>query len=75
LETEKRRNERLVRIMERRGITRQQLAEMLAISVKTLIRKINGKLDWLLTECRRIARFFGTTIAHLFEHREVTAHE
>ena len=74
METEKRRNLRLVRIMERQGVTRQQMAEILAISVKTLIRKINGRLDWLVTECRRIARFFGTTIAHLFDHREVSAH-
>ncbi|MDW7672348.1 MAG: helix-turn-helix domain-containing protein, partial [Bacillota bacterium] len=70
METQNRRNERLVRIMESWGVTRQQLADVLAISVKTLIRKINGRLDWLVTECRRIARFFGTTIAHLFDHRE-----
>lgn len=55
--------------MARAGMTREYLAKKLGVSLPTLRRKINGEIDFKLSEIKILISLFGNNVSfeYLFE--------
>lgn len=59
--------------IKRAGLTNKEFAERVQMNPVTFSKKINGKVDFTLSEVVRIAEFFKCefTVEYLFETRAV----
>lgn len=60
-----------LRVMK--GLTQDDMAELLNISVKTYSRKESGNSDFTLTESKTIADLFEKTIDEIFFNKKCNA--
>lgn len=60
-----------LRVMK--GLTQDDMAKLLKISVKTYSRKESGYSDFTLTESKAIADLFKKTIDEIFFNKECNA--
>lgn len=58
---------KLKALMVEKGITQQDMSNILGISIGALNRKINGKILWKLNECSVVAGKLGSTIENIFD--------
>ena len=50
-----------------RGVTQQQVADLLGLSQAAVSRKVNGQRPWRLEEVRQVAGLLGVTPADVLE--------
>lgn len=50
----------------KRGITQEQMAEVLEITSSTYNRKENGLREFTIEEAKKISEFFGESIEEIF---------
>jgi putative transcriptional regulator len=63
-------NNRLEEIRKQRGITQEELADMLEVSRQTIGSLENGRYNPSIMLAFRIARFFGMSIEEIFIYDE-----
>lgn len=67
IKTNIRPHERVRAAMDMKGYnTYESLAKAMGISITTFTLKINGKRQFTLDECNRIANILGTTLDDIF---------
>lgn len=59
-------NERIRSAMTLTGYTQEALSKSIGISYSAFSLKLNGKREFTLSECQRIAKKLGTTLNDLF---------
>ncbi len=62
--------ERVVALMFRRKLTRNEVAASIGKSKAAFYNKMNGTSDWSLTELRDLARVLGTSVSYLVGESE-----
>lgn len=60
------RNQRLIELREKAGLTQEQLAEKINVSQSMIARVESGDREPRKTIKQKLARFFGTTVEWLF---------
>ena len=63
--------ERLVALMFRRKLTRNEVATSIGKSKAAFYNKMNGTSDWTLSELRQLATTLGTTVSYLVGESDV----
>lgn len=58
-------NERLVALLFREHVTRAELAEQLRLTPAAITRRIQGEIDWRLSELNAVAERLSTTVGYL----------
>ena len=58
-------------LLVEKNVTKQELAQILKISVSTLNFKINGKSDFSVREAKIVSKFLGKTIEEIFIINEI----
>ena len=58
-------NERIVGMLFRRKRTRRDLALLLGLAAPAVTRRINGEIDWRVSELRAIADYLGSSVSYL----------
>lgn len=59
----------LVSEMAKRGETQKDIAELLGIAIPTICRKLNGQVDWNITEVDMLCEHFNKDYYQLFIRR------
>lgn len=57
-----------------RGLSQAETAQALGIGRQTFSRKLNGHVDFSLSELTRLAEVFNTTVADLMQRADQIAH-
>lgn len=56
--------------LTRNGYTQKDICKLLEINSSTVSDKMNGKREFKLIECKKLARWLNTTIDYLFDIKE-----
>jgi transcriptional regulator with XRE-family HTH domain len=68
-------NEKIRSAMVLSGYTQEALAKSIGISYSAFSLKLNGKREFTISECQRIARKLGTSLDALFFNCDVPKRE
>lgn len=53
-------------VMEEKGKTTKDLSELLELTTDTVEKKLNGEIEWELTEVKKVCNYFDMSAARLF---------
>lgn len=56
----------LTLVMKEKGKTTKDLADLLAVSISEVDKKLNGEIEWELTEVKKVCNYFDMSAARLF---------
>lgn len=53
-------------VMAEKGKTAKDLSELLELTTDTVEKKLNGEIEWELTEVKKVCNYFDMSAARLF---------